>query len=89
MTSHRLGPVLGAMTLAFLLVSMTTGRVEFRAEFFNILNHPDFAPPNTNGFSGNQADLSPFSEKPGESFGKITVQQNIPRQIQLALRIEF
>jgi hypothetical protein len=65
------------------------GLVEFRAEFFNILNHPDFAPPNTNVFSGNQADLSPFSEKPGGSFGKITVQQNIPRQIQLALRIEF
>jgi hypothetical protein len=65
------------------------GMVEFRAEMFNVLNHPDFAPPNTNAFTGNQADLTPFSEKPGGSFGKITVQQNIPRQIQLALRIEF
>jgi hypothetical protein len=65
------------------------GLVQFRAEMFNVLNHPDFAPPNTNVFSGNQSDLSPFSEKPGGSFGKISAQQNIPRQIQLALRVEF
>jgi Carboxypeptidase regulatory-like domain/TonB dependent receptor/TonB-dependent Receptor Plug Domain len=65
------------------------GLVQFRAEMFNVLNHPDFAPPNTNAFAGNQPDLGPFSEKPGSSFGKITAQQNIPRQIQLALRIEF
>ncbi len=65
------------------------GLVQFRAEAFNILNHPDFNPPNTNAFAGDQGDLGPFSEKSGGSFGRITKQQNIPRQLQLALRIEF
>ena len=65
------------------------GLVQFRAEAFNFLNHPDFAAPSTGVFTGNQTDLGPFSEKPGSKFGLITKTVNLSRQIQLALRIEF
>jgi Carboxypeptidase regulatory-like domain/TonB dependent receptor len=67
------------------------GQVEFRAEIFNILNHPDFGEPTATAFAGNQStkDLGAFSETPGKGAGQITKQQNIPRQIQLALRVEF
>jgi len=65
------------------------GMIQFRAEAFNFLNHPDFGAPNTTVFAGNQADLGPFSETPTGKFGLITKQLNNPRQIQLALRIEF
>ena len=49
---------------------------EFRAEFFNGFNHPQFNPPNS-GCCG------------GTSFGQITAQYNLPRLIQFALRITF
>jgi len=49
---------------------------EFRAEFFNGFNHPQFSPPNS-GCCG------------GTSFGQVTSQYNLPRLIQFALRITF
>jgi len=49
---------------------------EFRAEFFNGFNHPQFNPPNS-GCCG------------GSSFGQVTAQYNLPRLIQFALRITF
>jgi hypothetical protein len=48
---------------------------QLRADFFNALNHPSFAAPN----------LSPTSS----AFGTITSQANLPRTIQLGLRIAF
>jgi hypothetical protein len=48
---------------------------EFRAEFFNIFNRVQFAPPNGSQGNGN--------------FGKVTYQVNKPRQIQLSARINF
>ena len=50
-------------------------RAEFRAEFFNAFNRPQFQAPNMTFGSG--------------SFGQVTVQENLPRVIQLALKIHF
>ena len=49
--------------------------LDFRAEFFNIFNRVQFAPPNTS-----------FG---GPLFGLITSQANNPRQIQFSLRASF
>ena len=50
--------------------------VEFRAEFFNGFNHPQFSPPNS-GCCGST------------SFGQVTSQYNLPRVVQFALRFTF
>ena len=53
--------------------------VQFRAEAFNLFNHPIF---------GGDPDLDPTSA----NFGKIlrnNGQSNFPRQIQLGLRLSF
>jgi len=66
------------------------GMLEFRAEFFNFPNHPNFSGSglNTNIFDGNTADHTPFSEP--ASGGKVHRQlQDNQRQIQFALRLEF
>jgi len=58
--------------------------VEFRTEFFNLFNHPYFAPPG-NGFDGTPT---------GNGFGRITstVQGGVAspeRLIQFALKLVF
>jgi hypothetical protein len=50
-------------------------KFELRVEFFNFLNNPTFAPPG--GIVG-----SP-------SFGVVSRQANLPRQVQIAARIRF
>ena len=50
-------------------------RVQFRAEAFNVFNHPVFNSPNTTVGNPN--------------FGRVTRQANGPRQVQLALRLQF
>ncbi len=56
--------------------------VQFRAEFFNVFNHANFAPPN----AGN---LSPFdaSGNPVGGFGTLTTTQTPERQIQFGLKL--
>jgi len=54
--------------------------LQFRAEFFNILNRSNFGPPNTTVFSGTA--VSP-------SAGLITTTATFPRQIQLGLKLIF
>ena len=50
-------------------------KVQFRAEAFNVLNHPQFSSPNTSVTSS--------------SFGQITSQANTPRQLQFGLKLLF
>src|ERR1700730_594835 len=57
-----------------------TLNVQFRAEFFNVLNHPNFAPP-INNLEAIDATGSPV---PG--FGQITNLQVPSREIQFALK---
>jgi hypothetical protein len=63
------------------------GNIEFRAEFFNVLNHPNFGEPGATPFLGNTGDTTPFSEAPVSD--AINSIQGTPRQIQFALKIEF
>ena len=52
-----------------------TRRLEFRAEFFNLPNHPLFGQPDTS---------------PGSStYGQLTSTRIDPRDVQLALKIVF
>jgi hypothetical protein len=54
--------------------------VQFRAEFFNVLNRSNFGPPNTTVFSS--GSISP-------SAGLITTTATSPRQVQLGLKLIF
>jgi hypothetical protein len=52
-------------------------KLEFRGEFFNLFNRPQFAPPNTS--------FAPTNTK----FGTVSSQANLPRDIQLAMKLYF
>ena len=65
------------------------GNLEFRAEIFNILNHPNFAMPNGTVFSGTTTDYGPYSQAPSSSAGVISSTVSTSRQIQLALKVVF
>lgn len=65
--------------------------LEFRSEFFNLTNHPNFSPP---GFSGNGVLAAPGSldYTSPTTFGKIASTrdgQNDQREIQFALKFYF
>jgi hypothetical protein len=59
--------------------------LQFRAEFFNLANHPNFGLPNPNVFV--QAANGGGTYNP--TFGKITTTTTSSRQIQLALKLIF
>jgi hypothetical protein len=67
------------------------GSVQFRAEFFNVLNHPTFKGSFLFPifFSGHPSDLGPFSEAPRPTNSQITQTDGNPRQIQFALKVIF
>ncbi len=65
------------------------GAVQFRAEFFNILNRSNFGIPSGNVFSGTATDLGAYSEAPLSSAGQITTTATTAREIQFALKIVF
>jgi outer membrane receptor protein involved in Fe transport len=56
--------------------------VEAMAEMFNLLNHPNFAVPNTSFGTG------VYPSAPSATFGKATAVAD-PREAQLALRVNF
>jgi hypothetical protein len=60
-------------------------RLQFRAEFFNLFNHANFALPNASVFL--QANNGGATVNP--TFGKITATTTSSRQIQFALKLLF
>ena len=60
------------------------GMIQFRAEIFNILNHPGFGPAQNSIFAGTVTDNV---EQP--SLSSITNQVNSSRQIQFSLKAIF
>ena len=65
------------------------GQVEFRAEFFNIFNHPNFGMPVGNTYVGTVTDPSEYDETPISNSGAITNTVTTSRQIQLSLKLIF
>jgi hypothetical protein len=64
------------------------GSVEFRAEFFNLFNHPNFNLPTNTSFAGTGALAADVSEQPVSGAGQVTTA--LPsRQIQLSLKALF
>ena len=53
-------------------------RLQFRTEWFNAFNHPQFAGPNAS-----------VGQTGATGFGAITSQANLPRSIQMALKLYF
>jgi hypothetical protein len=68
--------------------------LQFRMEMFNILNHPNFAPPgpgdgNTDIFDATGTPLGPSASNPGGTAG-VLLRTTIPeRQIQFAIKASF
>jgi hypothetical protein len=67
--------------------------IEFRAEFFNLFNHVNFANPisNLNAVSSSGGSIDPNTGliiNPGD-FGRITSTSNNPRLIQIALKFNY
>jgi hypothetical protein len=60
-------------------------RVQFRAEFFNLANHANFALPNASAF----VQSANGGGAPNPTFGKITATTTSSRQIQFAVKILF
>jgi hypothetical protein len=58
-------------------------KAQFRAEFFNIINHPNFQSPNDN-----RVILNPDGSIPANA-GAITLMNTTPREIQFALKFTW
>jgi len=51
-------------------------KIQFRAESFNVFNHPSFTAPNTTVTGGN-------------AFGTVTGETSLPRQLQFGIKVLF
>jgi hypothetical protein len=67
-----------------------SGSLQFRAEFFNLLNHTNFAQPAGGVFAGQAVrDPGAYSESFTSNVGQITSTSTESRQIQFALKLVF
>jgi hypothetical protein len=57
--------------------------LQFRSEFYNLLNRPNFGSPGNAVFSSTNRNLIE------PTFGRITSTDSVSRQLQLGLRLEF
>lgn len=79
------GPGLSNLDISFIKATPIrklgeSGKLEFRAELFNLLNHPNLGMPNNTIFNGTNRIAAA---------GLITNTATKSRQIQLALRLLF
>ncbi|MCU1334807.1 MAG: TonB-dependent receptor [Bryobacterales bacterium] len=84
------GPGLAEVDLSVLKNIPVTERVnlQFRAEFFNLLNRANYASPNQTVFTNTGSAVAPvYSINP--SAGLITSLATTPRQIQFGLKLMF
>jgi len=90
----------GIVNLDYSVIKETTikeqTRLQFRAEFFNLLNHANFALPIASAFVQTPVGVPgscPTAEThggcPNPTFGKITSTTTSSRQIQFALKLLF
>jgi hypothetical protein len=78
-------------------------KIEFRAEFYNVFNHPQLGQPGAS-CSGTGSSSGPTPCESGAGFGQVTNPINLntsivspitpvgsgtPREMQFALRLEF
>ena len=79
-----IGPGSATVDLSVLKQTALTERVklQFRGEFFNLLNHANFSTPNTVVFSSAGAGASPTA-------GVITATSTNSRQVQFAMKVLF
>jgi hypothetical protein len=86
-TTH--GPPLKTFDFSVFKAFQLTERfsLQFRSEFFNILNHPNFNAP---GFGGNGVvSVSNSTNFNSSNFGEIGSTRTSPRQIQFALKLYY
>ena len=76
------GPGLADLDASLFKTTAITERtnLQFRAEFFNVLNHTNFGPPNATVFSNGAIS---------SSAGLITTTATTSRQIQFGLKLIF
>jgi hypothetical protein len=63
-------------------------RLQFRAEAFNIFNHPNFGNPNATCVTTSTATCAPGPQDVGDNIGQISTAGD-PRDIQLGLKLLF
>ena len=79
-----IGPAMSELDLSFLKLTRLSERLnlQFRAEFFNILNHTNFGTPNPVVFTST-------TDVPSPTAGLVTYTRTTSRQIQFGVKLQF